>query len=117
MMYEEPMLKQKALSIIPVARLREEAKRNLDAYMATQTSSSAKSSNEPAFDFDDFLLIELLAWFKNEFFTWTDTPKCARCQTNESVRNAGMSGPSSDEEISGMAGRVEVYQLVLFLNL
>lgn len=105
MMYEEVSLKQKALSVIPVARLKEQANTNFVGY----TSLAKSSESTPPLDFEDFLLVELLAWFKNEFFTWTDKPNCVKCKTNQSMNHVGMKGPNNDE-IWGMANRVEVYQ-------
>lgn len=112
MMYEQASLKQKALSVIPVERLRDQARANYETY--NNTGENLESSSNPqqqqlAFDFDDFLLLELLAWFKNEFFTWTDQPKCVNCQTNQSMRPMGQQGPNHDE-IPWMVSRVEVYQ-------
>lgn len=30
-------------------------------------------------DFRDFMLLELLVWFKNFFFSWVDVLKCDNC--------------------------------------
>ncbi len=38
----------------------------------------------------DALLLELLAWFKHEFFAWVDTVRCGECNgKTEVMRNCG----------------------------
>jgi len=52
----------------------------------------------------------LLKWFKEEFFTWCDKPKCPKCGTNEQVNGTGALQPTHEERVDGHAGRVEGYQ-------
>lgn len=106
MLYEDPNLKRKALNVIPVEELKSRARAKLEAY-----KSSTSLDTEPSpLDFDDFLLLELLAWFKNEFFTWTNQPECRVCGTCQNMRFIRSDRPNRDE-IAGMAGNVEVYEL------
>jgi peptide-N4-(N-acetyl-beta-glucosaminyl)asparagine amidase len=51
----------------------------------------------------------LLEWFKKEFFTWCDKPKCLNCGTNQSVGGGQPTEPSAQERSEGHAGRVESY--------
>src|SRR4051812_48620540 len=51
----------------------------------------------------------LLAFFKNEFFTWVNEPECAGCGSKDEVKAVGVRPPSSPEELEGRASRVEVY--------
>ena len=55
----------------------------------------------------ELLIMEMLQWFKFDFFTWTDSPKCASCQS--STHAAGMATPTEAELMWG-ASRVENYQ-------
>lgn len=55
----------------------------------------------------DFMLLELLRWFKLEFFDWMDAPKCCRC--SKATHSSGMVSPT-DAELAYGAGRVENYQ-------
>ena len=55
----------------------------------------------------DLLLLELLAWFKQDFFTWVDAPPCHSC--NGKTHNVGMVEPTPAEKLYG-AGRVENYR-------
>ncbi|RLV92992.1 Peptide-N [Spathaspora sp. JA1] len=52
-----------------------------------------KRENEPDKDknlrYDDFVVLELLQYFKHNFFTWVNTPKCPRCQDDKNVQNKG----------------------------
>nr|CCA21977.1 peptideN(4)(Nacetylbetaglucosaminyl)asparagine amidase putative [Albugo laibachii Nc14] len=85
--YEDPIMQQAARMHIPIERLKREASSCME----------------------DALLLELLHWFKREFFTWTNQPKCASCR-NEKTRYRRTEHPQSDEEIQGDASRVEIYE-------
>ena len=56
----------------------------------------------------DLLLLELLRWFKEEFFTWFDGATCDRCRT--SMEFLRYTQPTSDERQIGHASRVELYR-------
>ena len=58
---------------------------------------------DPEFSIQDMLLIELLTWFKEEFFSWVDTPLCNSCG-GKTV----MSHMSSDRADLVYTSRVEV---------
>lgn len=64
--YEDELLQALARSIIPLETLQKHA-----AEKSGDKIDSPKTN--------DFLLLELLKWFKHEFFTWTDSPKCISC--------------------------------------
>ena len=51
----------------------------------------------------------LLAWFKNDFFKWTDRPDCTTCgNPGKNLIPCG-AGQPNEEEKEGMAGMVELY--------
>lgn len=58
-------------------------------------------------DKDDKLLKRLTLYFQKEM-TWMNQPKCDNCGFDKTV-SVGMRGPESEEEKSGEATRVEVY--------
>jgi peptide-N4-(N-acetyl-beta-glucosaminyl)asparagine amidase len=53
-------------------------------------------------------LLQLLRWFKEEFFTWFDRPDCQRCRTAMSLSTSVP--PTRHERESGDAHRVELYR-------
>ena len=56
----------------------------------------------------EYQVRELLRWFKHEFFSWVNEPKCQSCQSG-GTKLVWMAPPSEEEQSFG-AGRVEVYQ-------
>lgn len=50
---------------------------------------------------------ELLKWFKNSFFSWTNQPKCSKCGGGTDA--IGAAAPSPDER-RFLAGHVELYR-------
>ncbi|RUS20494.1 hypothetical protein BC937DRAFT_95063 [Endogone sp. FLAS-F59071] len=90
--YENRILLDKALDVIPITRLYEEAESNLHLH--------------PDDLLDDVLIKRLLAWFKRDFFTWVNEPPCDYCKGK--TMRIGMSGPTSEERRFG-AGNVELY--------
>ena len=97
LLYEDPRLKFKALQCIPHDELRSSA----------AEKQSALPKQGESVDLRDLLLLELLAWFKNRFFSWVDQPKCESC--GGKTQNEGMVKPT-DAEIMWGGGRVENYK-------
>lgn len=92
-LYENELLQKKARSVIPMASLHKVA---LDKHR----------NNAITVGLTDCLLVELLAWFKRDFFSWfhvTDCPKCASPMTS-----MGHVEPSV-EELRWGGSRVEGY--------
>lgn len=104
MMYEDVRLKRKALGIIPDGDLRQRALLKFNSYKITP----ALEGNNPPLDFEDFVLIELLAWFKNEFFSWVNHAECESCGNVNTVPN-GIDSANNQESI-WMAQTVEIYK-------
>lgn len=101
LMYEDPTLQKKARAIIPVETLKKEAHRKLEEI------KKAEKAAVTSIDFRDLMLLELLAWFKNSFFSWVDAPKCDNC--GGETQSVGMAEPTPDE-IQWQANRVENYK-------
>uniref|UniRef100_T1IJ72 Peptide-N(4)-(N-acetyl-beta-glucosaminyl)asparagine amidase n=1 Tax=Strigamia maritima TaxID=126957 RepID=T1IJ72_STRMM len=96
LIYEDPNAQQKALDHIPLTKLQQSA-----------TRRAKLAAGEHQLDANDYLLSELLEWFKQDFFTWVDKPNCDAC--HQPTTPIGQL-PPTPEEISGDASRVECYQ-------
>ncbi|XP_016136860.1 peptide-N(4)-(N-acetyl-beta-glucosaminyl)asparagine amidase-like [Sinocyclocheilus grahami] len=96
LIYESPELQQKALNCIPHELLRSRAEERL---------KQAKDA-EPACNLgeEDMLVLELLQWFKGDFFSWVDNLPCSRC--GGATQPSGSLPPSNDD-LRWDAGRVE----------
>ena len=112
--FEDPLAQASALSVVPVDRLEAEA-----AALVTESEAAASDAASDGdggvkpkpLSREDAMLLRTLRWFKLEFFTWCDKPKCKTCQ-NADVRHEGMAEPTPDEHAHG-AGRVETYRCPL----
>jgi len=51
---------------------------------------------------------ELLHWYKNEFFTWCNKPKCPLCNSDKDIKSV-TTCPSNEEEKKYQSSRTEVY--------
>lgn len=91
--YETKQMQEEALKRIPVQTLHERARANAS----------------PMPSYQDELVMQLLHWFKREFFTWMNQPKCVSCGCAD-TKFVSTDSPNTPEERSGEAGRVEVYQ-------
>ncbi|XP_036617104.1 peptide-N(4)-(N-acetyl-beta-glucosaminyl)asparagine amidase [Trichosurus vulpecula] len=96
LIYENPSLQKKALTCIPVQELRGRAQEKFER--AKKLDQGANTNEE------DFLLLELLQWFKEKFFRWVDHLPCSKCG-GETI-NRGKVPPDDDEQRWG-ASRVE----------
>ncbi|XP_071822606.1 peptide-N(4)-(N-acetyl-beta-glucosaminyl)asparagine amidase-like isoform X2 [Apostichopus japonicus] len=97
--YEDPLLQQKARNVIPLQELNSKAASRLSTLDQEET-------DENLLDVRDFLLLELLKWFKLRFFKWTDSPRCDTC--GGTTRSNGMVEPTAEDR-RWEAGRVELY--------
>lgn len=101
-MYEQASLKEKALRLVPHEALKQQAKSKYDSYRLNNL-------DQKPYDLSDFVLIEVLAWFKNDFFKWVNQPDCIYCQTNEHMQFES-NQPALESESIWMAHNVEVYR-------
>lgn len=88
-LYEDPALQEAARKLIPKETLE-----------ARQTALSTALPGR------DGYLEQLLTWFKTEFFTWTNAPKCQQC--GETTENTGSEQPTAEDQ-RHMARRIEIY--------
>nr|XP_002122689.1 peptide-N(4)-(N-acetyl-beta-glucosaminyl)asparagine amidase [Ciona intestinalis]XP_026690236.1 peptide-N(4)-(N-acetyl-beta-glucosaminyl)asparagine amidase [Ciona intestinalis] len=95
-MYENKSLQQKARAVIPIVELNTRTEKRL-----------REETNQEFSNYQYCFLLELLHWFKYEFFTWTNQPPCTSCPESEKY-SIGML-PPSDEDLLWGASRVEGY--------
>ena len=96
LLFEDPYNQSEALKVIPVERL----------------SAAALEKAGPGASHHlirDKLHAELLAWYKSEFFSWVNNPKCEACQSSNTTCLGG-TRPNPIEQIGGMAGITEIYK-------
>lgn len=97
LVYEDPSLQQKALASIPLQQLKGKAQRKL-----AQATSLDKGAHVNE---DDFLLLELLNWFKNDFFHWVNSLPCSRCGGQTEQKSDKLT--PTDDDLRWNASRVE----------
>ncbi|XP_030269017.1 peptide-N(4)-(N-acetyl-beta-glucosaminyl)asparagine amidase isoform X2 [Sparus aurata] len=96
MLYENPELQQKARSIIPHQQLFSTAQDKL--------TEAKEADPDCHLAIEDFLVLELLRWFKQDFFSWVDCLPCGRC--GGPTKNSSSLSPTTDDVRWG-AQRVE----------
>ncbi|EDV26937.1 uncharacterized protein TRIADDRAFT_22754 [Trichoplax adhaerens] len=105
MVYEQKDSQAKALSVIPVDDLRSKAIK-----LSEREIDGAAGPDQSDQIIMDYLLLELLHWFKNNFFSWVDQPPCNSCGGQTS--NIGNAPPTTDDLKWG-ASRVEAYKCTI----
>ncbi|XP_035965077.1 peptide-N(4)-(N-acetyl-beta-glucosaminyl)asparagine amidase isoform X2 [Halichoerus grypus] len=97
LVYENLALQEKALACIPVQELKRRSQEKLSR--ARKLDKGTNVSDE------DFLLLELLHWFKEEFFQWVNDILCSKC--GGQTKSRGESLFPNDDEMKWGANRVE----------
>lgn len=82
--YQTPSYLDQALDLIDLPKIYGGVERR---------EEDSKSEGKLAFGYEDFLVLELLDYFKNSFFKWINKPKCQTCHTEDHVQMAGVDGP------------------------
>lgn len=85
MQYEDPLLQQSALQLIPTEKLKEKAIENMRKLQKMIKSKEIIEDEPPL---EDLMLEELAAWFKNDFFRWINAMPCRSCK-NEGTDAVG----------------------------
>lgn len=90
--YENTSLQDKAREVAPIEQLKAKAEERLKCNL----------NEYPTYELA--LAKELLIWFKEEFFTWVNSPECWSCGNETTM--VGMAEPT-DHELKHQASRVE----------
>lgn len=94
---DDPNLRAEARALVPLDTLHERR----------EAANGTVRADGLVDDERDGLLRQLLAWFKFEFFSWVNSPKCDAC--GGATRSVGMAAPTADDRAGG-AARVELYR-------
>ncbi|XP_058513012.1 peptide-N(4)-(N-acetyl-beta-glucosaminyl)asparagine amidase [Ochotona princeps] len=97
LLYENLALQEKALACIPVQELKRKSQEKLSR--ARKLDQGANASEE------DFLLLELLHWFKEEFFHWVNNISCSKC--GGETRPRGSTLVPNEDELKWDARKIE----------
>ncbi|CAL8096708.1 unnamed protein product [Orchesella dallaii] len=101
--FEDRSNQLQALATVPLEDFKAIAQAKYDS---SEKPSSSFSNVSSASVVKDMLLLELMDWFKNDFFTWMNSPPCPRCQ--QATKGIG-SGVPTPAEMASSASRVEIY--------
>ncbi|XP_053455412.1 peptide-N(4)-(N-acetyl-beta-glucosaminyl)asparagine amidase isoform X2 [Nycticebus coucang] len=88
LVYENLALQEKALTCIPVQELKRKSQEKLSRARKLDKGTNLSS--------EDFLLLELLHWFKEEFFHWVNNMLCDKCGGQTRSRTKSLL-PNEDE--------------------
>ena len=91
--YENAEVKAKAREVVPLEKLKTQAKEK-----AKHLSESGDELSEDVLA--DLLVVELLAWFKKDFFVWLDKVKCQACDAGD-LKSIGTGSPTPTERLEG----------------
>uniref|UniRef100_A0A2K5WSR3 Peptide-N(4)-(N-acetyl-beta-glucosaminyl)asparagine amidase n=1 Tax=Macaca fascicularis TaxID=9541 RepID=A0A2K5WSR3_MACFA len=97
LVYENPALQEKALACIPVQELKRKSQEKLSRVRKLDKGTNISD--------EDFLLLELLHWFKEEFFHWVNNILCSKC--GGQTRSRDRSLLPNDDELKWGAKKVE----------
>lgn len=93
--YQNPDALDKALDVIDLAKIYENVERR------------EQESTNPLLNYDDFIVLELLRYFKHDFFLWLNSPSC-RCGSSEVVQ-IGLKPPDPANNPDRIS-IIEIYQ-------
>eukprot|EP00095_Tigriopus_kingsejongensis_P002100 maker-scaffold244_size240795-snap-gene-1.29 protein:Tk02100 transcript:maker-scaffold244_size240795-snap-gene-1.29-mRNA-1 annotation:"peptide-n -(n-acetyl-beta-glucosaminyl)asparagine amidase" len=92
MKFENPQAQSRARRVVPIEKLESRALAQLNRLRRAHRPASGIMLR-------DLLLLELLAWFKNDFFVWVNSPNCGFC--GGSSVHSGYRAPTSQEQMDG----------------
>ncbi|KAG5876480.1 hypothetical protein JTB14_028954 [Gonioctena quinquepunctata] len=100
--YEDKNLQERTRKLIPITILEENAQnklRNIQEFIKKNKLKDCELSLQ------DTLILELLQWFKEEFFEWVDSPECESCGDETSFSHM-----STDSHLLQYTDRVELHR-------
>ncbi|KAL3287455.1 hypothetical protein HHI36_001926 [Cryptolaemus montrouzieri] len=101
--YSNRLLKENARDRIPVEMLEKNAQKKMRS-IQLQIKKEGKTADVDV-SMQELLLVELLNWFKEEFFTWVDCPECEKCGEETVFHHM-----NTDRELMIYTKRIEMYK-------
>ncbi|GJQ78291.1 hypothetical protein Trydic_g22132 [Trypoxylus dichotomus] len=100
--YDNQDLQERARKVIPIPQLEANAQENL---RTLQKELKKGKLDDLEVTIQDMLILELLNWFKNDFFTWVDSPPCENCKGATKFSHM-----SNDPDLLKYTNRVEMHK-------
>ncbi|XP_077265699.1 N-glycanase Pngl [Temnothorax americanus] len=89
--YEDPNLQRKAKQVVPIVQLEIATMTKIrdlqKSFKSDNTAEATSLQFEAELIAKDLFLIELLRWFKHEFFEWVNSPTCPTCSIECTYEN------------------------------
>ncbi|XP_066600452.1 peptide-N(4)-(N-acetyl-beta-glucosaminyl)asparagine amidase [Prorops nasuta] len=108
--FEDEKLQEKARQIVPITELEirsmktmRQLQRNIKLDQSNKSKKSDSSLKEDGFIIKSLFLLELMQWFKYEFFQWFDSPICTICNLNYKLEDTKYSD-------NNLYSRIEVFR-------
>ncbi|CAG9766301.1 unnamed protein product [Ceutorhynchus assimilis] len=100
--YNNKAVQLRAKNLIPIERLEQNA---TERFRLIQEHVKKNKLEEPNISIQDMMIIELLQWFKTDFFVWVDSPVCENC-----FDTTQFSHMSTDRDLLVHTDRVEMHK-------
>ncbi|KAK4884186.1 hypothetical protein RN001_000457 [Aquatica leii] len=102
--YADKELQKRALAIIPKVELELAAQKRL-----RNLQEQVKKGNleDPNISMQDLILLELLSWFKHDFFKWVDNPACEFCNGKTTYSHM-----NNDPKLMVHTQRIEMHKCI-----
>lgn len=99
--WEDPERLDKALTVIPLDQIHDQAQKAEEQALLHRTEGlklhSGLQSLDQDWGYNDFVIKELMNWFKHDFFTWVDiNPACPVCSSP--MKAQGEVQPTAEEK-------------------
>ncbi|CCH46694.1 Peptide-N(4)-(N-acetyl-beta-glucosaminyl)asparagine amidase [Wickerhamomyces ciferrii] len=100
--YEDPLAQEAALDVIDLGKIYQGVDER------TKKQEEQGDTLDIKYGYTDFIVMELLKWFKHDFFKWVNEPETSTLQGK--ARLIRVEPPTALESQDGNASSVEVYQ-------
>ncbi len=100
-LFEQKEQQDEARKTVPLAQLEQRARNKILALPEEQRNKVSEA------EFRDYLIKELLHWFKHEFFVWVNKLPCENCKNPDTVSQGA--APPNGEEAVYRTSRTELF--------